>query len=1001
MRFRKRGAAVLGLLLIALLVWLWLRPHPAAELPLKLYVAGCETLRRGPQCEYTPDKPLRLWIETAAGAELTLSAGGDSVRARADASTGTLKIRIVPGQAAQVLLVEAALGNRRTRLRYALALHKPLAWLQSANSLKKQQHYDEAERVVRDQLAGSLTLGEQALAYGMLGRIAFNRDRLEEARNLLTGAIELDHQSGQISEEANHAMALVFVMMRESAGYQDILKVLSERREPAALHAEWLARAPYYAGQAAHGNSSRGQAYKLLSEAQIWARRLDMAEITDKVPALLAQLLQELGDSQEAARIWQERFANQQPAMAQSVSCEHAFLLDSYAWGYLQALEARRDEPAAHGAVPGYPLFSQVVAGAGSLQDVLRATLTAFKRCQQPASEIARIHRNLAWAEVLGGTPQQAEAWLLAADRISLTKAPPVAQLAEQLTLHGRIAQAQGQGRPALKAYKRLEEMASQALMLESKWSAIIGQAEALRLLGEDNLAAAEFARAEALLSSPDLAVNLCQDDQDRSRSQDPHFLSGCISASMTMQRFQRGTRLYLDLLLSAGRKQEALQTLRLARARSLAAWQLARRIRKLSGAERKSWQEALGRYGESRKKSAELAAKNWHGSTENVALVEADLQAAANQANEDFRSLLKSLPTAQTQSSDLPDVSETEALFTCHSLTSRWACLARYGTRIEVLHVPNELFSKLRRCAPPPCPRDKQPGKCPPPPCRLDDAELSRSLLAPPLGPLLAQAARIRVIPVGELRLVDFERLPFPEPDGPMLINDSKEVLYSEDLPPSVDSESARPALEQALVVLDARNELVGSGLDATGRKAYGKLQQQRPTQLLAGAARAGSIDGGQSTELPATGRNVLEWLPKSGFFLYVGHNQSAVQPFGWDTELLTFDTTVRISDLLTLTAGPQYSLLFGCETGGSSIAQQIEELSMAQIFLIQGGKQVLSSVRIVDVGDANIMLRALIEQGVLDRPSDLSKILRAAQQQVRASNPKVDWSAFRVLGR
>lgn len=269
--------------------------------------------------------------------------------------------------------------------------------------------------------------------------------------------------------------------------------------------------------------------------------------------------------------------------------------------------------------------------------------------------------------------------------------------------------------------------------------------------------------------------------------------------------------------------------------------------------------------------------------------------------------------------------------------------------------------------------------------------AELLKSLQTP-----LSRAKRLHVLAYGEMRDVIWEQVPFMGQSLGARIP----VSYGLDLIAAAVPDAAR----RALLVLNPEQDLSGAhhaekGLIARLTASGWKLE------LFRGAPRHGRhlfgfLHGSLFDSVrPALGPLVLERLPAANLFVYYGHAESSRQG-GWDSHLrFADDGSITARDILALPTVPRRVLLLGCETAVSDRGAPADELGLAQAFLLRGSREVLATTRKVPDALAALLLTELLQRGALDvGAAPLAESLRAALMALRSRTPHGDWDAFRV---
>lgn len=259
-----------------------------------------------------------------------------------------------------------------------------------------------------------------------------------------------------------------------------------------------------------------------------------------------------------------------------------------------------------------------------------------------------------------------------------------------------------------------------------------------------------------------------------------------------------------------------------------------------------------------------------------------------------------------------------------------------------------------------------------------LDDPDaLSRSLLVP-FRSLLDRAERLRVLPYGLLRSVDFHALPL---DGePLLFRHL--VIYSLDLPSR--PAAALPARPVALLVADPEGNLPEARQEAEAVGAAIRSWSKRWSLW--------QLDG-----LDATARAVRKALPEADLFHFAGHGRFAGFS-GWDSSLQLADgSRLTLADLLALRPVPSWVVLSSCDAGLSSEQARGEGVGIAQAFLLAGSRAVIAATERVEDGTARALIDELYRGW--EPGADLPRQLQRAQLALRQKRPDADWQSFRLF--
>lgn len=264
-----------------------------------------------------------------------------------------------------------------------------------------------------------------------------------------------------------------------------------------------------------------------------------------------------------------------------------------------------------------------------------------------------------------------------------------------------------------------------------------------------------------------------------------------------------------------------------------------------------------------------------------------------------------------------------------------------------------------------------------PPPPRPSPDsfAELSRLLLGP-FEAEITRSKKVKILPYGPLRKLDFHALPFR---GGHLVA-ALPVAYGLDL--------GRPRRQRgggsALVIGDPRGDLLEAEREAREVEAELRRAGHAVTLLLGSQADATTV-----RRHLALGVEILH---------FAGHADFA-GPGGWQSELrLARGTRLTTADLLALESPPDWVVLSACDSAKTTPAARIDGLGLAQTFLLGGSRAVVATTRPVADDDARPLVRELYRVWLAG--GDLAAALAQVQAaELRRGAADSDPAAFRVL--
>jgi cellulose synthase operon protein C len=663
----------------------------------------------------------------------------------------------------------------------------------------------------------------------------------------------------------------------------------------------------FYRGLLADRVGDYRSALEELRKAADLADRFAMETERWQAEQVLARLLQDLGRSKEASELFARLRADPHPGTL----CDVGSLLTNAAWSRLIAREGGEE------AEDPTPMLEEAQA-------------TFDENACRPDQRLnARL--NLALAH------QQAGRWSEA--RRSLEQARPLesdADLRQRLwwnDLEARAAIAKGRPERALVLYDEMEERAGLALSPEGRFRAFLGQARARIALGQSEEALAALAEANRSIDEQSWQIPI-HEGRD----------------TFVAQR-EEATRLYLELLLAKGRREEAFALARRARSRLLQQLALRDRLARLTPEEQRKWDAALSAYRTLRAEIDQQAAQEWQlpQAQRKRARESRASQLARAQENLD-RAVAGLEARGETR---LSPPGPGEVILAYHPLPRGWVGFAADSTGIEarIMELPA--------------------------PLPTDPKALSEKLLAP-FRPVIERAWRVRVLSYGSLRPVDFHALPFA---GELLLA-RRIVVYSLDLP--VLSSPAPRGRSRALLVSDPQGNLPAAREEA---------------ETIAGASRAWgpawALERLDGTEAGA--ERVRQALPDATLFHYAGHGTFAGFA-GWNSELELADgSRLTVGDILALRPAPAWVVLSACEGGRSSEEAPGEGIGLAQAFLLAGARAVIAADQRVPDRTARDLMRELYRGW--QPGEDLPGQFQRAQLASRRQDPAGRWASFRLL--
>jgi CHAT domain-containing protein len=696
-------------------------------------------------------------------------------------------------------------------------------------------------------------------------------------------------------------------------GFAAARRDLPDLPATAQIPAEPRYQKAFYQGLLATQVGNYRDALEQLQLAEEVAERIGNKTLRWKAEQLLAVRFQSVGRSLEAAERFQRLRADPHPESP----CDLGDVLINQAWSWLLAREGGEESS---DPIP-----------------VLREAQEIYRGCRPNQQLNAGLNLALAY--------QQARRWREARQTLrELQPLAPEAGLSDRLwwlDMEGRGAIAEGRPAQALAPYDALAATAQKSASLEGDFRAAIGHANARIALGQRAAALSDLAVADGLI---DEQAWLIPADAGRDT-----FLA----------QKEAATRLYLELLLQTGQQQRAFVMARRSRSRLLRQLTVRDRLSQLSPAEQKRWDDALSNYWALRQAVERQAAQEWQIPADQRQSASEDLAARLAEARRDLDAAMAAFsPPGDRDEGSLSPLRADEVLLLYHPLPQGWVGFAASARGLDVARItlPPGVFSRRR--------------------LRVSPADLSRVLLEP-FRSTLAQTERVRVLPYGPLRAVDFHALPLL--GEPLLSRHT--VSYSLDL--GSRASAVLPARPTALLVADSEGNLPAARQEAdfvgATIRSWGRGWSLR------------RLDG-----QAATGAAVRQALPGSDLFHFAGHGSFAGFA-GWESALRLSDGSLTLSDLLALRRVPPWIVLSACESGHSSEQAPGEGVGIAQAFLLAGAKGVIAATRNVDDRTARDFIAELYR--AWQPGADLASQLQRAQMALRRAHPESDWASFRLL--
>lgn len=901
--------------------------HPHAQpAPLEVEYSGCWAVYLpGPVCapQQGSDPQLSLWVKASPGTEVEILADGQRLEAAGEEVGGGRRFRLPlpPGASSLTVRLPASEGAPVASWSLRLAAPETPRWWDEIQELRLNGRRQEAvQRLVRLRKTAART--ERGFILGSLSGLAYQMGNFAAARAYLAEGIAADRAEGRLNAEVQKATFLARISW-EQGRFEEARKILAGLPLPPEAPAEPKYLVAFNQGLLSEQIGDYRTALEQLRKAAALAKRVGLANWEWQAEQILARLLQIVGRSQEA----EELFARLQSDTHAATPCELGILLANWGWARLLAREG--------GEEVGDPT--------PKLEEARR--LFDGSDCARPEQRLnARL--NVAFAHLQAGRWREA--------RRALEEARPLAVQANVRQrlwwpdLEGRAAIAEGRLAEALRLYDELAEMAERALSPEGRFRACLGRARTRLALGQREAAIADLAEAEGQI-----------DDQ-------AWFIPLHEGRDTFVAQREEAPRLHLQLLLDEDRRDAAFALARRSRSRLLRQLMLRDRLAQLTPGEQRQWDQALARYQELRNAIDREAARDWQlPGDQKLRAGESRASQLANALEDLDRAVAGLGDFGRGKESRLEPPRPDEVILAYHPLPQGWVAFAvdQHGIEVRKFDLPSWAL------------RDSPVLSR-----RLQDREeLSRRLLEP-FHAAIKRAARVRVLPYGPLRSVDFHSLLF---DGEPLLA-SRPVIYGLDLP--AHSTPAAAGRRVALLVSDPLRDLPAAREEAeTVSKAIRSWGTTWKLERLNGTA--------------AEAQTVREALAGADLFHYAGHGTFAGFA-GWDSVLrLAGGSRLTLGDLLALRRVPAWVVLSACDAGRSSEDAPGEGIGLAYAFLLAGSEAVVAATRPVADRAARDLIMELYRGWQPGK--DLARSFQRAQLACRRQDPAADWDSFRLIQR
>ena len=929
-RFRRR-CSVLLLVVLALACGRAGGMGERAVARTSVEMSGCAAVLEGRVCEITGStreiRVLFLGPEVPAG-RLRWTLAGELLPSTSEQVLGGRRFRVElprsPNAPSSAFLT-ATDAQEEPLFRLSIQRATENVDLVRTQRLRTEGRIEEAQRALPPRHALDAAL--EGRAESLRARVELAAGHVEEAIDAFRRAQKIHRSDGRLSDEALDAMALSHTLLKHGARVSDARQAL----ERAALAIEsWddgRAEIGYYRALIARASGDLRTATREIQASERLTTRLGLDGFRQSVRQVAAQILEELGELDMA----RAELAEIERALPIDASpCDRAQVSTNAGWLELMALEARPTIPRSGST---HAAFLERQAAIPSLWE---------RSCPKP-TEIANARTNLALAALWAGDLDRA------ATEVARTReAGPVPGFVAVwlLDIEGRIALARGKNRVAETVYEELATRSKAASSLGPLWRATVGRGLAREALGDYAAAELSYREAEAILDEQAAGVAA-----DRGKA---GFLAGR----------DRSARLLADLLVMRGRTGEALDAVRVARARALSATERLNRVGALDAAAHARWESGVTRYRQAREEIEAASANDWTLAADRLVVASEARQlteGVARAALDDAFSVLQER-ASHKERPGAPGPGELLLAFQ-PSADGAWLRIyARNATTTVSHRIPAAAAASLSNAK----------------------AEDVSKVLLEPFSKEIDATRTLRVLTYGPMADVDIHALPWR--GAPLLAHVS--VVYPSDLPSIVRPGDGRERTppervipRRALVVADTRGDLPNA-----------RRESESAVSLLASSFDTTSLVGGAALR-GAT----LDALVRSDLFHFAGH--ATFESRGeWDGALeMAGGGALRVGDVLTLPRVPELVVLSGCETGRSR-GLRVADVNLARAFLASGARVVIATTRPVGDELAGDLVGELYTK-VTSANWDVAESLRAAEVAVARRAPETDWSAYRVF--
>ena len=660
---------------------------------------NCQKVYKDLACEFAPDVPLKLLVETYPEAHLTVYEGYFHRLPSQPPKLGPkgMLLQVRPTAGTSSVRVVARLGWHFSITNVALRPPQAHPKLQQARSLWTDNRVSESLIILERLLAQPQEPAIMAQAYYLRARIHHERSQAEETAADLRQALVYARRSGLLSLELDILLSLASADQTQEA--EALLAESGALLEQVAEFRPWL---KLQRGLLSQERGALPESLAFFAEGDAWARSFEDNLAQLRLATGRVRTYQLLGRNEEADSEFLRFTDSPDP-------CLRAGALFHQASIRVSAMESRSPQDRAQAPLPPFSAAVQLYE----------------TTCQQPAGVLRALvglaHAELLMAEGLSSERERRrhlDAATAALARVSAAMLPVDTQ-AEYADTQGLLALAKHDPGEAQRQFTTLLGLSQDREIYPSRFNALIGLARTHELEGDTAINLTEQFYRKAL------------DYVDRRVSDLP---LGTYRESF-LGRYEHGIGRYLAWLYHQGRTKDALTFFRTSRLRGLRQTLRLSRINRMNETQREQWQDAITFYQKSRSSLDELTARMAYSPLAEVETLEHEYRRLLLEVEARLGAILHLL--GENTDSWPQSLGENEALLGCHPVPEGWLCFAADAARTQAHLLPGHLDPRA-------------------PPSVVAHAMLD------PFSEILGPAKRIKVLGYGAMRQIDVHLLPF-----------------------------------------------------------------------------------------------------------------------------------------------------------------------------------------------------------------------------------------------